>query len=184
MIHELWPTAIEHGKFNVDGLAEHILSNYDLSAPPPDFNYNIFDEDCKPINELKSIAYDHFHKYVLTTTGVDIDQYGVWLKAWITGHGESYKIANHNHSGAQFSAVYYVLAEQQDQGGELVLHDPRTNANRGYDSNFQHLFKPYILQPETNDFIMFPSFAYHQVSEYHSRFRLAIPVDLLLFDED
>ncbi len=183
MIHNLWATPLEHSKFEIDGLADHILSSYDLSAPPSDFNYNIFNDKSKPLNALKEVALANFKKYVNRNFGVDIDRYDCLLKGWITGHGESYKMASHNHSGAAFSSVYYVLAEEDDKGGELHLMDSRANANRGYDSNFQHHFKPFSIQPETNDFVIFPSFVYHHVSEYHSRFRLAIPIDLYLFED-
>lgn len=183
MIHNKWSTPIEHKNFEVEGLAEHILSNYNMADPPSDFNYNILDDESKPIKDLKAMAYDNFSSYVNRNFGVDISRYECLIKGWITGHGESYSMALHNHAGAHFSAVYYVMAEEQDQGGEIHFMDPRANANRGYDLLFQHHFKPHTIQPKSNECVIFPSFVYHQVSQFNSRFRIAIPIDLYLFED-
>jgi hypothetical protein len=86
---------------------------------------------------------------------------------------------NHNHSGAQLSAVFYLLNDNINAGGEIVFHDPRTNANRGYNSDvWGCLFEPMRLKPESNTFFVFPSFLYHQVTEFTGKLRIAIPVDL------
>lgn len=183
MIHNKWATPIEHGKFHVEGLAEHILTNYDLSKPPSDFDYNLLEDKSKHIQELKTLAHANFKSYINKCFGIDSDRYESYVKGWITGHGDNYAMAIHNHSGAQFSAVYYVTAEEQDQGGKIYFMDPRSNANRGYDSVFQNHFQPFQLQPESGDFVIFPSFVYHYVAQFHSRFRIAIPIDLYLYEE-
>ena len=184
MIQNLWATPIDHDKFHVDGLFEHILTTYDMSNPPGDLNdYNIFEEGSKPLNVLEQVAYANFKKYIQKSYNVNIDDYQSKMKGWITGHGKHYSMTIHNHSGAQFSAVYYVMAEQSDQGGALVLSDPRTNANRGYDDKFQPHFGRHHIQPETNDYVIFPSFLYHHVDPYYSQFRIAIPIDLYLFED-
>ncbi len=185
MIHNLWSTPIEHGKFEAPDLVSHILTTYDMTNPPSDVNnYNIFDEQSKAIINFKKIVYDNFKKYISESYDVDIDTYQSVIKGWITGHGKNYSMTIHNHSGAAFSAVYYVMAEQANKGGALVLSDPRTNANRGYDDKFQPHFGRFHVQPETNDFVIFPSFVYHHVDPYYSQFRIAIPVDLYIYDMD
>lgn len=184
MIQKAWATPIEQGKFSVEGLLDHILTTYDMANPPGDLNnYNIFDEQSKPLIEFKKIVYDNFKKHISESYDVDIDDYVSTIKGWITGHGKNYSMTIHNHSGAHFSAVYYVMAEQSDQGGALVLSDPRANANRGFDDKFQPHFGRLHIQPETNDFVIFPSFVYHHVDPYYSQFRIAIPVDLYLFED-
>ena len=54
MIHNAWATPIEHKKSHVEGLLDYILTYADTSK----INYNILDDDSKPINLLKQIAYD------------------------------------------------------------------------------------------------------------------------------
>lgn len=183
MIHNKWATPIEHKDFAIPGLAEHILTNYNMHDPPSDFNCNILEDDSQPIKDLKSVAHSNFSHYINKNFGVDINRYQCLIKGWITGHGDGYNMALHNHAGAHFSAVYYVMAEEQDQGGEIIFQDPRTNANRGYDLSFQPFFKPHVIQPKTNECVIFPSFVYHQVSQYNSRFRIAIPIDLYLYED-
>ena len=184
MIHNKWSTPIEVGDFSIEGLADHILLNYNMSDPPADNNYNIFNDESKPISDLKQIAYDNFAAYINRCYGVDITKiYKHEMKAWITGHGDHYSMAQHNHMGSWFSSVYYVLAEEQDKGGEIVFGDPRSNANRGYDTRFAKHFEPFQLTPKTGQFVNFPSFVYHHVNRYYSKFRIAIPIDLYLYED-
>ena len=183
-IHHAWSTPIEYDRFNIAGLSEHILTYYDMNNPPSDLgNYNIFDNDCKPINDLKRCAYDNFRNHIKYMYHVDIDTYVTTMKGWVTGHGNNYSMSIHNHSGAQFSAVYYAMAEEDNRGGALVLHDPISNANRGFDDRFQPHFKQIKIQPKTNDYVIFPSHVYHHVDPFYSQFRIAIPIDLYLFED-
>lgn len=56
---------IEYDRFNILGLADHILTYYDMNNPPSDLgDYNIFDEDCKPINDLKKCAFNNFRSHI------------------------------------------------------------------------------------------------------------------------
>jgi len=182
MIKSVFVTSISLEKIYIEGLTDHILSTYDMSDPPND-NYNIFDTDSNAvISELKDVVYDRFKNYCNKCYGVDLDWYEKKMNAWITGYGDLYSMTIHNHSGTWFSAVYYALAEEQDQGGDIVFYDPRMNANRGYDERFDHHFESYRIQPTTGDLVIFPSFLYHHVNPYFSRFRIAIPIDLMLFN--
>jgi hypothetical protein len=184
MIHNLWPTPIYRGRFDSTELVQTVLSEFNIQDPPGDLNeYNLFDSESKALNDLKVLAYNNFKIYILEAYNVDIDTYESQIKAWITGHGKNYSMSIHNHSGAHFSAVYYALAEEQDQGGQIVLSDPRSNANRGYDSKFKSHFKQEVIQPITGDYVIFPSFVYHHVNPFYSQFRIAIPIDLYLFED-
>jgi len=84
----------------------------------------------------------------------------------------------HNHSNAILSAVYYPLVEGVT-GGDLVLVDPRMNANRGYPSTLQDHFKPIHVKPKTGSCIVFPGYLPHYVQEYTGH-RLSLAVDLFL----
>ena len=73
--------------------------------------------------------------------------------------------------------------EEQDQGGELVIHDPRVNANRGFDLNkFKHFFSPIEHTPSTGDVLIMPGYVYHSVRQFHSSLRMAVPVDIFIKD--
>lgn len=180
---DLWPTTIGSGKFDVPGLVEHIFTKYDLQAPPSDVGgYNIFDDDSPVMQSLVNTVYSSFDQYLYGTVGKHISDYQSHeFKGWITGHGKDYSMTIHNHSGAHLSGVFYVMAEDQQSGGDIVLSDPRTNANRGYDEWFDPLFARKHHRPQTGDFMIFPSFTYHHVNPYYSTLRICIPVDLYLY---
>jgi hypothetical protein len=99
------------------------------------------------------------------------------FKSWLTGAFCNYFIPTHNHAGSHLSAVFYVFSEEQDKGGELILFDPRSNANRGFINEFQNSFKYESFTPKTGDAIVFPSFLYHQTTPFLGKIRLAIAVD-------
>lgn len=102
------------------------------------------------------------------------------LRGWLTGYGTNYAIPKHNHSGSHVSAVFYLLCEN-NHGGDIILHDPRTNANRGYIPEFKKMFEPIRFTPQTGDVIVFPSFLYHNVEIFKGKIRLALPVDLTIY---
>lgn len=183
IIENLWPTQVAKGKFNMPGLAEHILTEYDLQSPPSDVGgYNIMDDGSDVIIDFEEMVYQKFDEYLKKTIGKKITDYRQYeMKGWITGHGKDYSMTIHNHSGAHLSAVFYVLAEDRSSGGDIVFSDPRSNANRGYDEWFDPMFGRYHHQPETGDFMIFPSFTYHHVNPYYSSLRICVPVDLYLY---
>jgi len=74
------------------------------------------------------------------------------------------------------------MCNAQDKGGEIIFTDPRQNANRGYDNCFQEWFKPLKITPTCGDIVVFPSYLYHYVTTYQSNIRIALPVDLFLFN--
>jgi len=171
------------GKFDTTGLVEHIFSTYNLNEPPSDLGgYNILDDKSAVMSAFNSTVKSAFNDYLKSTIDCSIEDWDNYkLKGWITGHGKDYSMTIHNHSGAHLSGVFYILAEDQNSGGDLVLHDPRSNANRGYDEYFNAMFNRHHHQPETGDFLIFPSFAYHHVNPYYSELRICVPVDLYLY---
>lgn len=181
----LWPTVVGQGKFNTNGLIEHIFSNYDMQNPPSELNdYNLFESSDEVMQNFQLQAYQAFNDYLKNTINKKISDWDNYqLKAWITGHGSDYSMTIHNHSGAQLSGVFYVLAEDQNSGGDIVFSDPRSNANRGYDENFAPMFDRFRHTPKSGDFMIFPSFTYHHVNPYYSSLRICIPVDLFLYNE-
>ena len=177
----LWPTLFGSGKFEVDGLFEHLFTNYDLSSATEIDGNSIFTDKSDVMNQFKKVVYDKFDEYLINTINKSIKDYRSYeMKAWITGQGKYYSMSNHNHAGSQLSGVFYIMAEEQDAGGEIVFSDPRSNCNRGYDDWFFPLFEKYSHSPKTGDYMIFPSFAYHHVNPYLSNLRICIPVDLYL----
>ena len=186
-LNNLWPTTVLYDKVQDDQLlgdvVNEIYTMFDLSKPPSDFGaYSIFDEESSVLVRFKNeVVMPAFARYMEEVYNTDIDSYkGNFVKAWITGSTSGYNMASHNHSGSHLTAVFYVLAEHTEDGGQIVLTDPRSNANRGYPSELQDQFQAVIHKPKTGDFLVFPSFLYHHVTTYYSNFRLCIPVDLTL----
>jgi len=58
-------------------------------------------------------------------------------RAWLCGSGPNYSMQPHNHANSAVSFVFYFQAKD---GGDVVFHDPRMNANRGYQTEFQEAF--------------------------------------------
>ena len=179
----MWPTMIGSGKFDTDGLIEYIFANYDLNNMEGEVNGgNIFKDNSDEMNKFKDIVYNSFDSYLYASIGKHIKDYKAHeMKAWITGHGKDYNMTIHNHSGAHLSGVFYILAEDQNSGGDIVFSDPRTNANRGYDDWWNDVFDKKSVTPRTGDFMIFPSFTYHHVNPYYSSLRICVPVDLYLY---
>jgi hypothetical protein len=180
---QAWPTTIGKGNFDSLDLSQHILTNYDLNNLKGEVGgFNMFNDNSSHIKNFKKVAHQAFDQYLYDTIGKNISDYKSYeMKSWITGHGKDYSMTIHNHSGAHLSGVFYVLAEDQHSGGDIVFTDPRSNANRGYDDWFDPMFKRISHIPKTGDFMIFPSFAYHHVNPYYSILRICCPVDLYLY---
>lgn len=186
-INYCWSTPILKDTINdkniLDTITNYILSNYDsedLKISLNGLNGNLFN-DKHFITFKEKIVIPSFKKYI-KLQNINIEK-KFHTKAWITGNKSSYSMPKHNHSGAHLSAVFYMLCEEQNQGGGLIIHDPRHNANRGYTSEFNQWFNPIRFIPKSGDIIIFPSFAYHNVETFLGKIRLAIPVDLFLKDD-
>ena len=181
-----WPTNILSGEISnkelTDRVVEHLLINYDLEHPPGDINQQ---------NLFKDSFFDEFKHEVI------IPAFNIWLgqclnssveelnpnysmRAWITGVYNGYNIITHNHSGAHLSAVFYLLNDSPEAGGEIIFFDPRGNANRGYKAAWTNYFAPVTMQVPSYTFAVFPSFLYHQTTPFGGKMRLAMPVDLFL----
>jgi hypothetical protein len=187
MIQNLWSTPMLVSQMedtNREEFVNHILLNYDLNNPPSDFGRkNILEDDSEAVKNFKeNVVLPAFNDFLVDTTDRDISMWaGYKMHGWMAGTGQDYSINYHNHRGAQISAVFYLLCEEQNAGGQISFTDPRQNSNRGYDQSFEHWFKHLTMVPKSGDLLVFPSFLYHFVSTYHGNIRLAIPVDLFLY---
>jgi hypothetical protein len=181
-INLLYPTPVYLSKITEEQcniILSDCLINENLSSPRSDDTSNVI--NFSPT--LKKLAEEKFSEYLYEVFKVDLSEYKHSFKAWLTGNQGGYFMDTHNHSGSPFVSVFYVLSEQEKVGGELVMTDPRPNANRGYFDEFIKPFSPTIFQPSTGDVIIFPGYLYHQVRPFHSKLRIAIPVDLFIPNE-
>lgn len=184
-VNKLWETVIYYKKFDDcdfrNCLTEDIMNNLDLYCKNS-FEVqdgSIFNLDRPVIQKFKEeLVLPTAYEY-LNIIDVDIRPYKLTTKAWLTGQGVNYNLNYHNHKGASISAVFYPFIGEKNNssGGQIVFHDPRSNANRGYLNNFSKLFEPKTFLPETGDIIVFPSFLYHHVNTYFSKLRIGIAVD-------
>jgi hypothetical protein len=182
---DAWPSPILTGEVEnkqiIDDVIQHILENYNLERPPGEINdQNIFEDqsfnDFK--NQIVIPAFDHWLKTHIKKEITEFKSYK--MRAWITGAHAGYSMTTHNHSGAHLSAVFYLINDAPDAGGEIVLFDPRFNANRSYEADWREFFAPMKLKTPSYTFAVFPSFVYHQVTNFSGTMRLAIPVDIFL----
>lgn len=186
MIEQLWPTPFLKDKAPlevVDGMVSALMQEYDMINAPSDFgSVNVLDSDHPDVVKFKQrVVYPAFNKFLQETIGKEISDWsGHRMHGWIAGVGRDYSLSHHNHRGSQISAVFYLLCEERNVGGQITFTDPRQNSNRGYDQSFLPWFKDVRLTPESGDIVVFPSFLYHHVATYQSNMRLALPVDLFL----
>ena len=187
----LWPTKVLYDSVSdntlLDNVVQEIFARYDLATPPSDFTDNGLFDNCGPyLTQFKEqVVTPAFEKYLNEAHNRSLIDYGSYnFKSWITGTGNGYNMVYHNHSGSDFSAVFYLLAEDQHHGGSIVFSDPRHNANRGYDDSLKKEFENVSHLPSTGDMVIFPSFLYHYVNPYYSNLRIAMPVDLFLMQDN
>ena len=187
MILNYWPTpimfdSIEDNKL-LDKTTEYILSSYNDKTNANVLHENILDD--KQLTDFKKkVIIPAFDKFYKQEFGFSVKDKKFHLRGWITGYGVSYAMPKHNHSGSHLSAIFYLLAEEKDKGGRLILSDPRFNANRGYKDEYLKWFETETKIPATGDIILFPSFLYHNVETFYGKLRLAMPVDLILYDSE
>ena len=188
-----WPTPILKKKIQDNTLLEkvtnHILLNYTDKKRSFNLNINLFEDEFFEEFKQKEVI-PVFEEYLKNNLDINLKEENYVLKAWLTGSAISYEdgiaMPKHNHSDSHISAIFYLLSEEKDLGGSLVICDPRFNANRGYHVNlkFKKMFDSQRLLPNTGDILVFPSFTYHSVDLYYGKLRLAMPVDLFLYDSN
>jgi hypothetical protein len=191
MIHNLWPTPFLITESHTESrelFVNYLLQEYDIFNPSPESSKNnILQDKSEPVQQfVKKVIEPAFEQFLNLSLDLSFSDWnGHKIHGWITGSGTNYSMPHHNHAGCQISAVFYLLSDvidDSDKGGKILFTDPRQNANRGYDESFIKWFKPLKLNPKTGDIVVFPSYLYHHVQTYNSNIRLALPVDLFLFN--
>lgn len=184
--NELWPTTVYLGKIEdhtlLDRVCNAIFTETNISNPTNDFHkHDILRDGSEVFQEFRdTVIWPAFTQYLLNLK-IDINDFPERrVRAWLTGSCAGYAMSVHNHQGSPVSAVFYLMNEEQQAGGELILMDPRHNANRGHREQFRHMFANQCYTPKSGEFVMFPSFVYHHTQPFKGKIRLAMPVDLFL----
>lgn len=182
-INLLWPTPLYKTTIDQEFCGELLneLFTQNVFEQCANGEDNILDIDTPIIGKFHGIVENCFSDYFEAVLGMNLEDYERGYKSWITGKPGMYNMQHHNHSGSPFVSVFYIFAREEDVGGEIVLNDPRVNANRGYLPEFQDSFKSLSHKPVTGDVLIFPGYLYHSVNPFMSDMRVAVPVDLLLY---
>jgi hypothetical protein len=191
-ILNLWPTEVMLSKIPsniVDDLVSELLVNVDVSSLPGDVsdgNLNTNEYlDRMPVlkNFYKTVVPELLTNYCKQVHEYELKSGQYTLKSWINNGSGRYSLGFHNHSGAQLSAVLYLISEETDRkGGQIRFHDPRFNANRGLVSKFKEKHNDFVVAPMSGDFIIMPSYLYHSVTPFHGITRLVMPIDIFIND--
>jgi hypothetical protein len=170
----------------LDNAVSFILSSFEGSREFQHDKRILENKELKEFKEKEVIPA--FQKY-LDLTGIkkslqnsrliDSTNYSSWSSV-----NKNYTMRPHNHDNAQLSAVFYLMCEEQDKGGAIVMYDPRTNANRGFDDDFIDWFRPITHIPKTGDIIIFPSYLFHSVDVFTGNMRMCLPVDVIFQNTD
>jgi hypothetical protein len=186
-INNLWPTPVYKTKIDeslCNRVLDFLLQQENNFQDYANGNKNLFYVDNPSMKDFRQEVIKIFTDYFDKALGKNLAEYNTSYKAWATGKPGTYSMATHNHSGSPFVSVFYLYAQEKDLGGELVLNDPRVNANRGYTEDFQEPFRALHYKPITGDVLVFPGYLYHAVNPFMSDLRIAVPVDLFLDGKD
>lgn len=184
----MWPTEVMFGDIPDDVLSpvvDEMLSS-NVSFTNGDITDTFLTNDPRvPVlaNFINTFVLDAFKQYSSSVFDYQIKDDNYKLNAWANNGSGMYSLGFHNHAGAQLSAIFYLLIDENDGvGGKLSLHDPRFNANRGLISPFKFKHADHVIAPKSGQFIIFPSYLYHSISTFHGHTRLILPVDLFIKD--
>jgi hypothetical protein len=124
----------------------------------------------KPIKRYTDYLQEFFQ--------LDLKDFKYDIREWETTPESGYWMAPHNHGHSHFTSIYYEYVS--GEGGELILHDPRNNANRGFPQEFGKSFAPFIFEPKTDTTIIFPSYVYHTAAPFRGIVRKATVTEIQL----
>lgn len=182
MIDPLWPTIVINNNINnsdaIESAFQYIMANFDHNSMPSNSSgKSLADKEylckeTKPVINFIRGQVEYYLKNIWDYNG----EYN--LKVHATDHEQ---IVVHNHSGAQLSGVFYLMVPQ----GDLVMYDPRYNANRGYPTSVRDKEFPVKRYAVTEgDCIVFPSFLWHESTRNASGLpRIIMPFDVWLKEE-
>ena len=136
-----------------------------------------------PVHSSKTYQspVERYREFLMMYYQLELDDFKYDIREWQTTSINGYWMSPHNHGHSHFTSIYY--KHVSGEGGELMLHDPRPNANRGYPQEFAYDFKPLVIKPYSGLSITFPSYIYHTAAPFQGAVREAHVSELQLFSE-
>lgn len=186
-INQLYPTPVLYDimaedvqQKMVDNLLQHpeLRASHALAGTDADiFKHKLDFLEEFAANTVEPV-FDRYLQETMNSRLVDFPHrfYG----GWQLGYAGLYNMPAHNHRNSHITSVFYFLTEDAAHGGDMVLLDPRINANRGCHERQANWFDYTIHQPKSGDYLVFPSFLYHFVRPHTGDLRLGLAVDLFL----
>jgi hypothetical protein len=117
--------------------------------------------------------------YLEQVWNTDIAVFEHEIRTWETTSEAGYWMTAHNHGQSQLTSIHYTHID--GMGGDLIIQDPRANANRGWPQELAQQFQPMVVQPEPGMTVTFPSYCYHLVSPFYGTVRAAHVSELQLW---
>lgn len=173
ILKQLWPSTVAQFKWSDEAALGQTVNDIIFN-----FSNGISDHERSDINEYEELKSAHafidncISKYLAQDFPLQAKYSFNW---WVHVYREDATHHIHNHLGSQFTGILYLASPPN--GGELVLHDPRGNANRGYNDNLKHIFNAEVIKPSAGDLFIFPSFVWHHVERVHDM-RICMPFDV------
>lgn len=112
-----------------------------------------------------------YRDYLAQVWNTDLAVFDYEIREWETTSDAGYWMTAHNHGQSQLTSIHYTHID--GMGGDLIIQDPRANANRGWPQELAHNFQPLVVQPEPGMTVTFPSYCYHLVSPFYGNTRAA-----------
>jgi len=119
------------------------------------------------INEFGELIDSLYHivQTIKTELGFKKDLNLNILQYWININGNKSYHAPHIHRGFLFSAIYYINTSKDC--GDLELHNPNKNlqyhVRDEWLDNIDKIYNNYVIKPEPNKLVIFPSWLEHSV---------------------
>lgn len=188
-VNLLYPTPLYKGTFSKElcqDMVDWYMSNDGLHDDSHDeyelVRNNIFLRDDPLIRRLKNCVTSKFEEYFSAVLDDPMENYEYYYVGWLTRSSGYGSMATHNHSGAHYVSVFYLYSDEESTSN-LVIQDPRFNANRGFLPKHQKYFSNIEFTPKTGDFVIFPAYLYHYVKPAMQGMRIACPVDVYIKDK-
>lgn len=120
-----------------------------------------------------------YRDYLEQVWHVNLDDFEWDIRSWDTTTETGYWMTAHNHGHSQLTSIHYTHI--QGMGGDLIIQDPRANANRAWPQELAQQFSPLVVQPEPGMTVTFPSYCYHLASPFYGTVRAAHVSELQLW---
>ncbi len=184
IVTQHWTNHILHENINdpefVLDLYQHILSTVPLTYARPieegplDF---MFEDDHPSMREkfevVRRFMYQCIDEYIDQVYETSFDYH---VTGFVAMNSQYTRQPLHVHRSSFLTGVFYINVDEQS--GNLMLHDPRSNAVRAAPDEIMDQFAPVAILPKPGDMVVFPSYLYHDTEVNMSpQPRILVPFD-------